>query len=97
MPLEQTAVPWFQTFIIPYAVIIGIFYFLVIKPQRNKQNEHKKMLANLKKNDEIVTSGGIHATIVNVKDKTVIVRIDDNAKMEIDREAVVTITKVSNA
>ncbi len=78
---------------IPYALIFGIFYFLVIKPQKAKQTEFQKMIDNLKKNDDIVTSGGIHGTIVNMKEKTLILRIDDNVKIEIDRGAVARIEK----
>lgn len=93
MPQGQVTNPFLQFPIIPYVVILFIFYFLIIKPQKDKQRQHKSMLTNIKKNDEIVTSGGIHATVVNVKDKTVIVRIDDNAKMEIDKEAISAVTK----
>jgi preprotein translocase subunit YajC len=46
------------------------------------------MVSNLKKNDEIVTSGGIYGTIVNVKEKTFVVRIDENAKIEIEKNSV---------
>ena len=91
---DQAANPLAQL-IVPYAIIIGIFYLLVFKPQKQKQNERKTMLTALKKNDEVVTTGGIHGTIVNVKDTTVTLRIDDNTKMEIDKEAVAVIKKSS--
>ena len=94
MPPDQAANPLVQ-FLIPYAIIFFIFYLLVFKPQREKQGQRKTMLSTLKKNDEIVTAAGIHGTVVNVKDSTVVVRIDDNAKMEIDKEAVATIKKAS--
>ena len=90
MPPDQ-APSLLQTPIIPYLLIFAIFYFLVIKPQKDKQKQHKDMLANLKKNDEVVTTGGIHGTVVNIKDKTFIMRIDDNVKIEIDKEAVATV------
>lgn len=77
----------------PYILIFGIFYLLVIKPQKQKQVEFQKMLADLKKNDAIVTTGGIHGTIVNLKETTLTVRIDDNVKIEIDRNAVARIEK----
>ena len=93
MPPEQAANPLVQFPIIPYLLIILIFYFLVFKPQKQKQKQQKQMMEGLKKNDQVVTSGGIHGTIVNVKDKTVVLRIDDNAKMEVDREAIVTVVK----
>ena len=96
MAAEPTASPLMQFPIVPYALIILVFYFLVFKPQKDKQKQTKKMLADLKKNDQVVTAGGIHGTVANVKDKTVIVRIDDNVKMEVDKESIVSVTK-SNA
>ena len=93
MSPEQAANPLAQFPIIPYVLIILIFYFLVFKPQKEKQKQQKQMMEGLKKNDQVVTSGGIHGTIVNVKDKIVVLRIDDNAKMEVDREAIVTVVK----
>ncbi len=96
MPAEQTVPPLFQFPIIPYIIIILIFYFLVFKPQRAKQKERKTLLANLKKNDQVITSGGIHGTIVNVKDKTVVIRIDDAARMEVDKEAILTVEKTAS-
>lgn len=93
MPAEQAANPLLQFPIIPYVLIIGIFYFLVFKPQKDKQKQHKELLKNLKKNDQVITAHGIHATIVNVKETTVVLRIDDNAKMEVDKEAIATAVK----
>jgi preprotein translocase subunit YajC len=68
--------------------IIGIFYFLIIRPQNKKQKETQKMLSELKKGDKIVTIGGIHGTIQSVKEKTVIVKVDENTKLEFSRNAV---------
>jgi len=73
---------------IPLLVIFGIFYFLIIKPQQKKQKEHEAMIANLKKNDEVVTLGGIHGTIIQVKDKTVNLRVDENTKIEVDKVSI---------
>ena len=83
--------------LLPLALIFIIFYFLLIRPQKLKENEHQKMVAGVAKNDEIVTLGGIHGTVVNVKDKTLILRIDDNVKMEIDKGSVAYIKKPQNA
>ena len=93
MSPDQAGNPLLQSMLIPYLLIFVIFYFLVFKPQKDKQKQHKELIANLKKNDQVVTSGGIYGTVVNVKEKTVIVRIDDNAKMEVDREAISTVVK----
>ena len=79
--------------LLPLILIFVIFYFLLIRPQKSKEKEHQKMLTNLNKSDEIVTTGGIHGTIVNVKDKTVILRIDDNVKIEVEKNCVAYIKK----
>jgi preprotein translocase subunit YajC len=71
-----------------FILIMGIFYFLLIRPQKAEQKKRQEMLSKINKNDEIVTSSGIHGTVVNVKDKTVIVRIDENVKIELDKAAV---------
>ncbi len=71
-----------------YVPIFLIFYFFIIAPQRRKQKEMKNMLDHLKKNDEVVTASGIHGTVVIVKDKTVVVRVDDNCRIEFDKEAI---------
>ena len=76
-----------------FVLIFAIFYFLWIRPQQQEQKKRKEMLEKLAKNDEIVTTGGIHGTIVNVKDKTVTVRIDENVKIELDRGAVGEVIK----
>jgi preprotein translocase subunit YajC len=65
-----------------------MFYFFFIRPQSTEQKKRQAMLDGIKKNDEVVTSGGIYGTIVNIKDKTFTLRIDDNVKIEIDKNAV---------
>lgn len=95
MPQTQVANPMFQ--LVPLALIFVIFYFLLIRPQKQKDKEHRKMLGNLNKNDEIVTSSGIHGTIVNVKEKTIILRVDDNVKMEMEKNCVAFVKKQQQA
>lgn len=77
----------------PFIFIFLIFYFIVMRPQKQQEKEHQKMLANLSKNDAVVTSSGIHGTIVNVKDKTVIVRIDENVKIEFEKNCIAYVKK----
>ena len=91
MPQSAAASPLVQFF--PLVLIFVIFYFLLIRPQKQKEKEHQKMLTGIDKNDEIVTLGGIHGTIVNVKEKTLILRIDENVKMEIEKSSVAYIKK----
>ena len=61
---------------------------MLIRPQQKKQKDFEKMLKGLKKNDEVVTSGGIHGTILNVKDDTLTLKIDDNVKIEVNKSAI---------
>lgn len=79
--------------IMPFILMFVIFYFLLIRPQQKKQKGHEKMLSELKKNDEVITTGGIHGTIVNVKDKTFILRVDDNVKVEVSKSAIAEVKK----
>ena len=76
------------TSVVPFIAIIAIFYFFLIHPQNKKQKETEKMLSALKKGDKVVTIGGIHGVISSVKEKTVIVKIDDNCKVEFNRSAI---------
>ena len=73
---------------LPLILIFIIFYFLIIMPQRKQQKQHKEMIDNLQKNDEVVTMGGLHGTIVNSKEKTFVLRVDDSTKVEVDKSAV---------
>jgi preprotein translocase subunit YajC len=79
----------------PFILIIVIFYFLIIRPQNKKQKETQKMLGALKKGDKIVTIGGVHGTIASVKESTVIVKVDENTKMEFTRSAIAAVTTVA--
>ena len=90
MSAPQTS-PFVNLF--PLVIIFVIFYFMLIRPQKNKEKEHNKMLGGLNKNDDVVTTGGIHGTIVNVKDKSVILRVDENVKIEVEKNCVAYIKK----
>lgn len=78
---------------LPLVFIFIIFYFLLIRPQQKKQKEHEKLVQSVKTGDEVITSSGIHGTITNVKDKTLIIKIADNVKVEFDRSAIVFVEK----
>ncbi len=71
--------------LLPILLIFVIFYFILIKPQKKAQAEHAKMLETLKKNDEVVTSGGIMGTITNVQNDIITLRVDDNTKLKIQK------------
>ena len=79
--------------LMPIILIFVVFYFLLIRPQKKTQDAHKKMIAGLKKNDEVITAGGIHGTIVNVKDHTVTLKVDDNVKVEVQKISISTMKR----
>ena len=76
-----------------FILIFIVFYFILIRPQQKEQKKKEEMLKSLSKNDEVVTIGGIHGTISNVKDKTVVLRVSENTKLEIDKSAVASVIK----
>lgn len=85
--------PGLGNMLVPFACIGVIFYFLIIRPQTKKQKEHETLVKSLKTGDKVVTSGGIHGLVSNVKDTTVIVKVADNVKLEIEKSAVSIVTK----
>ncbi len=85
----------FASMLVPIILIYVVFYFVLIRPQRKEQKDHKKMIEDLKKNDEIVTASGMHGTIVNVKEKTFMLRVDENVKIEINKNSVSYLKKKS--
>ena len=77
----------------PLLLIFGVMYFLMIRPQMKQQKELAQMQGKLQKNDEVVTVGGIYGTVVNLKDSVVTLRIDDNVRMDVDRNSVGRLVK----
>lgn len=69
-------------------LMIVIFYFFLIRPQKKQEKETKRMIDALKKGDKIVTIGGIYGTVFSVKDSTVVVKVDDSTKIEFTKTAI---------
>jgi preprotein translocase subunit YajC len=74
--------------VVMWVGIIGVFYFFMIRPQQKKQKEQKELLGNLKKGDQVVTIGGIHARIYTVEDATVTLELDKGVKLTVDKSAI---------
>ena len=70
------------------AGLFAILYFLMIRPQQQRQKKHQEMIKKLKVDDRIVTVGGIFGTIVKVKEDSLILRVSDNVRIEILKSAV---------
>jgi preprotein translocase subunit YajC len=81
----------------PLVLMAAAFYFLLIAPQRKKQKEHEKLLAALEPGDEIITTGGIYGVVTSVKEDRLVVRIAENAKIELGRAFVQAVVRKAGA
>ncbi|ORU92839.1 MAG: preprotein translocase subunit YajC [Cycloclasticus sp. symbiont of Bathymodiolus heckerae] len=79
--------PGFEGLIFPVA-LIAIFYFLLIRPQQKRNNEHKKMVGDAKKGDEIVTSGGVLGKITEVGDHFMTLEIGPNMSVQVIKSSI---------
>ena len=74
-----------------FGLVILIFYFLIIRPQNKKKKEAQTMLSALKKGDRVATIGGIRGIVQAVKEETIVLKVDDNTKIEFTKSAVSTV------
>lgn len=79
--------------LIPLILIFVIFYVLLIRPQQKKLKEHRKFLENLKKGDEVVTSGGIHGRITGITDSIVTLEVADKVRIKVSKNHIVGISR----
>lgn len=77
------------SFLIMMLLIFVVMYFFMIRPQQKKQKELVKFRESLKKGDKVITLGGIYGTIVEVRETTLLVEIDSNVKIKVDKSSVV--------
>ena len=77
--------------LVMFALIIGIFYFMILRPQQKRQKDRQKLLDALKKGDKVITSGGMYGTIAGIDEKTVLVQVADNVKMKLERSAITAV------
>ncbi|MCO5172013.1 MAG: preprotein translocase subunit YajC [Planctomycetes bacterium] len=69
--------------VFPLLLGIAFVYFFIIRPQKREADEKQKLLASIKKNDRVLTTGGMYGTIVNIKEDEVTLRVDDQAKVKV--------------
>jgi preprotein translocase subunit YajC len=78
----------FVNMIAPFAIIFFIFYFLVIRPQGRERKKRDELLKGLRKHDEVVTTAGLHGTVMSVSDTEVVLRVADDVRLTFDRTAI---------
>ncbi len=82
------------TSLLPFVLIILVFYFLILRPQQKRQKERQNLLSAIKKGDKVITAGGLHGTVEELTDKTVIVRVANNVNLTVERTSIATIKGV---
>jgi preprotein translocase subunit YajC len=97
-PAEGSGGPAYLQFL-PIVIIFVLFYFILIRPQRRQQKEREALLGQIKKDDHVVTSGGLFGIVHKANEKDVILKIDEknDVRVRVLRTAIVDIVKVSGA
>ena len=83
--------PGILEMLFPFIILFVVFYFLLIRPQSKRAKEHRKMVENLSKGDEVLTQGGIYGKIVEVGDEVLTVEIADGHQVKLQRVAVASV------
>ena len=76
---------------LPLILIFVVFYFFIIRPQKKKEDERKRMIEAVKKGDKVVTIGGVHGTVTQVDDASILAQVDTNTKLRIDKNAIANV------
>ena len=79
---------------LPLILVFVVFYFLLIRPQQQKTKQHQAMLANLKKNDRVITSGGLHGKVTELGDDVVTIEVAANVRVRVSRPMISTVLTV---
>ena len=77
--------------LLPFVLIAGIFYLLIIKPMRTRQKKLEGLIAGLKNGDKVITNGGVYGTIAGVREHTFILKVADQVKVEVAKNAVASL------
>ena len=83
--------------VVMFGAIIGIFYFMIIRPQQKRMKEHQALLGAVKRGDKVVLTGGLHGTVHEVEEKTVMVEIARNTIATYDKGSIQSVVKTDAA
>ena len=96
-PILQAEGGSMASMFVTFGLVFLVMYFLIIRPQKKKQKQAKSMLETLKKGDRVATIGGIRGVVHSVKDDVVVLKVDDNTKIEFTKGAVATVLAAARA
>jgi len=88
VPREEGEGGFDWTIIIFLVLIFGVFYFLIIRPQRRRQKQHDELMQELKRGDRVITTGGIYGVIESLSDDSVVLKIESGATIRVARDSV---------
>jgi preprotein translocase subunit YajC len=83
--------------VLPFILIFVIMYFMVIRPQQKKAKEHQEMLNKLKRNDEVMTSGGIYGKVIDLKETVVTLEVAPNVRIRVHRPQISAVISAEKA
>ena len=86
-PTDQAVSPWVQ--LVPFALVLGIFYFVILLPMKRRQKKVQEFLAALKVGDRVVTTGGIFGSVTKLSDQAIQLQIAPNVRVDVSRAAIV--------
>jgi preprotein translocase subunit YajC len=94
---KQSSPGGMLSMLLPFILMFVVMYFLILRPQKRKEKERKALLSKIKKNDRVVTAGGIHGIVTSVRESELVLRVDDakDVKIKVDRSAVAAVLEVS--
>jgi preprotein translocase subunit YajC len=84
---DQAVSPWVQ--LVPFALVLGIFYFVILLPMKRRQKKVQEFLDALKVGDRVVTTGGIFGSITKISDQSIQLQIAPNVRVDVSRAAIV--------
>jgi preprotein translocase subunit YajC len=95
---KQSAPGGMLSLLLPFILMFVVMYFLILRPQKKRERDRKALLSRIRKNDRVVTAGGVHGVIISVRENDVILRVDDSkdVKVKVDRNAIATVLEVSH-
>ena len=83
---EQGGFDW--TLIVFIVLLVGVFYFLIIRPQRRQQKKHQELMQELKRGDKVITTGGIYGVVETLSDDSIVLKIESGATVRISRSSI---------
>jgi preprotein translocase subunit YajC len=89
MATPQQGAPSFWVQLIPFLLVLAIFYFIILMPMKKRQQKVQSFLDALKVDDRVITSGGIYGTITKITDQTLQLQIANNVRIQVSRNAIV--------